>query len=292
MDTTNKSISPFKYPEKNIDGYTFYPSEIIQIDVENSLHLFLCKKREEVKNIIIVGAWRGEEVDSFLQYKNARIFCFEPNPSNFGYLKTKFSHEPRVHCFPFAVGAENKKIDLFESNITGTDSCLPIIDSSQLYTKVKHVVDMRTLDSVTELSNIKIDLIWIDVQGYELEVLKGASQTLSRCSSVFTEVGINSPHYLDAVSYPTITSFLTNQKFLHVAEGVVTQKKDILSGNAYYIKVPIPSLDFLMNFENRILPRLIKETRRRKLLGSKITSTFSKFIPASLKIKIKKLLNL
>lgn len=293
MNTVVNLVRPYKYPEKKLGEQVLYSSELIQMDVENSLHLFLNTTQEHIKNIVVVGAWRGEEVDSFLQYPNANIFCFEPNPSNFLYLKTKFENQKRVYCFPFAIGSENKKIELYESNITGNDSCLPIIDSTRIHTKVKHITELRTLDTIAELKNKEIDLLWIDVQGYELEVLKGATHLLTSCKSVFSEVGTNNPDYQGAVSYETIIFHLQEKNFAHAAEGVTTDKNEVLSGNAYFIKNTISlQNDIFTKFEERIKQRFTREIKRRKILGSKYISFLSKYIPIRMKIWIKKILSL
>ena len=46
-------------------------------------------------------------------------------------------------------------------------------------------IDIKKLDS---LDNIKVNFLNIDVQGYELEVLKGAVKTLTKIDYIYSEV--------------------------------------------------------------------------------------------------------
>ena len=67
---------------------------------------------------------------------------------------------------------------------------------------------MTTVDSFA----IKdVDLIKIDVEGYEMEVLKGANKALSECTYVMIELNNNSKRY--GSSNGQITEFLTQRGF-------------------------------------------------------------------------------
>ena len=51
--------------------------------------------------------------------------------------------------------------------------------------------EMQTLDGVArKLAWTSVDFIKIDVQGYELEVLKGAESLLTRCQVLLIEVNL------------------------------------------------------------------------------------------------------
>ena len=56
-----------------------------------------------------------------------------------------------------------------------------------------------------------IDLIKIDVEGYEMEVLKGANQALEQCTYVLIELNNNSKKY--GSSNGQITKYLTQKGF-------------------------------------------------------------------------------
>ena len=67
---------------------------------------------------------------------------------------------------------------------------------------------MVTVDS---LKILDIDLIKIDVEGYEMEVLKGAKQTLKKCQYIMIELNNNTKKY--GSSNREIEKYLSQQGF-------------------------------------------------------------------------------
>lgn len=144
-----------------------------------------------IKGVIHIGAHFGEEnrVYDALDVKN-RIF-FEPQNSNFSVLKERIGGK-----FPIiqkALGNENKKVTMFvERKNRGQSSSIlkPALHLVQ-YPKIKfdetEVVEMIRLDdSGIDFSNY--NFISIDVQGYELEVLKGSEKTLNNIDYIVSEI--------------------------------------------------------------------------------------------------------
>lgn len=69
----------------------YYPQgnayDIIQNDVEFSFHNVINKKPEDIKNIVIVGAYHGYEILRLLNnYTNVSIHAFEAVPEHFEVL--------------------------------------------------------------------------------------------------------------------------------------------------------------------------------------------------------------
>ena len=282
----------FSYPSFQIGKNHFEPSELIQMDTEISIHELIGKEEGFIKNIVIVGAWRGDEVSSFLKYKEVNIFCFEPNPQNFLYLKKRYQNTPNVHCFPLACGATKGVVELHESNITGTDSILPILESSSMSLTKKHSVEMCRLDDILELKNKTIDLLWIDVQGFELEVLKGAELLLQKCLAIFTEVNERNQDYKSAVSYTVLTTYLQDNDFRLLAQGINKTDPKNIGGNALFVeKNNKIKYSFFDNFSQRIQKRLQKDSLKRNLYSIKTLRSLSFLLPISFKIFIKKYIN-
>ena len=72
---------------------------------------------------------------------------------------------------------------------------------------------MRTLDSILSTDGFpKPDLIKLDVQGYELEVLKGAKQALLNAEAVLMEVSIIEL-YQNSPVLNEVTAFMSDQGF-------------------------------------------------------------------------------
>jgi hypothetical protein len=56
------------------------PYDYVQLDVERHLHRYLHVQRQEISQIVIVGALDASEVGRMGRiYSNAKFLCFEPN---------------------------------------------------------------------------------------------------------------------------------------------------------------------------------------------------------------------
>ena len=60
--------------------------------------------------------------------------------------------------------------------------------------------------------DMRIGLLKIDVQGYEMEVLRGAPRTLQQVKALLVEVNY-APHYEGAVSFDDVHTFLHSADF-------------------------------------------------------------------------------
>jgi FkbM family methyltransferase len=99
--------------------------------------------------------------------KGMTVFSFEPNPRNLKLLNQNAAvNNVSLNIEPFALGAYNGNVRL-----TLNDGLSRITSEGGVE------VDMRTLDSLGLKS---LNLVKIDVEGYELEVLRGARETLNR----------------------------------------------------------------------------------------------------------------
>jgi FkbM family methyltransferase len=130
-----------------------------------------------------VGAHHGETTLAILErFPDARVHALEPVKMNFNVLRESVGHFPNVQCHQLALGdrSEFTRIVLREDSQTHTLKCRAATagDHSSVQTTP---VEVTTLDSfVRDVPLERLDLIKIDVEGYELNVLSGGRDTLSK----------------------------------------------------------------------------------------------------------------
>jgi FkbM family methyltransferase len=138
-----------------------------------------CKTQNtRFKNVIDIGAWCGTWAKAIEPYAR-KVIAFEPDKIHFECLlkNATINCEARRE----AVGSEEKYISLTDDNFTQAKR----VDKSG-------DTRMVTIDS---LDYKGVDLIKIDVEGYEMEVLKGAQRTLQNTQYLMIELNNNTKKY-------------------------------------------------------------------------------------------------
>ena len=164
-----------------------------------------------------VGANRGQttlQLASILP--GAAIFAFEPNPNIFPELQKRIASVPQAKAFQLAFGPEESRIPL---NICGSSLNTSVLSysredgSDKIVEKVE--VSMDTVDHFCAEHGIgSIDLLKTDVQGYDLQVLKGAKGLLesNRIHAVFSEVNFH-PLYDGQCTFEEMYAYLRGYGF-------------------------------------------------------------------------------
>ena len=213
------------------------PYEYIQGDIERNLANYLNKSNREIRHIAIVGAHYGDEVNRMMKlYPNCTFYLFEPVKEYFNHLRQKFKTSDKVKLFNYALSDKKGVQKLFETNIDGSQSILrPGSFAKEHYNiNIDGEYDVQTDVFDDILSNTDIDCLWIDVQGAELQVLKGATRSLPRINSVFIEVSIKESLYDKGAMMSDINKFLDEHKLALV--GLGTDYRN-LTGNAFFLKI-------------------------------------------------------
>mgnify|MGYP006158453571 CR=1 FL=1 len=206
--------------------YTFL---LIYNFLEDYFHLRRIKKFLKNKvfltNPIIfdIGAHKGKITRLFFElYKSAKIYCFEPNNTLHEEIKLN-NFKKNLEIYDCALG-EKKKESLISIRDLDLTSSLSKINKNSFYLKVKELilggninynkqkVKVTTLDNFCDVKKIrKIDIIKIDVEGYEYMVLLGAKKIINNTHYVIIEVQKNSMY--KSYSKKKIENFLKKNNF-------------------------------------------------------------------------------
>lgn len=135
-------------------------------------------QNKKFNTVIDIGAWCGTWA-KYIEPYTKKVIAFEPDKLHFECLQRNCT----INCVPRmeAVGSKIQEISLTDDDFTQAKR----IDK-------KGNIKMVTLDF---LNYEKVDLIKIDVEGYEMEVLKGATKTLESVQYLMIELNNNSKKY-------------------------------------------------------------------------------------------------
>jgi FkbM family methyltransferase len=193
----------------------------------------------KINGILHIGAHYGEEYEVYKQNNIEKLIFFEPAPDNFKILKELLNE--KVVLVNKALGNKNTKILLnVESANQGQSNSIlkPLLHLKQY----PHItfdntveIDMVRLDDYMQENNLfdsGINFINIDVQGYELEVFKGAENYLNNVDYIVTEVNRDIVYY-DNVLIEDLDNYLSKYNFKRFD----TTWDGGIWGDAFYIKI-------------------------------------------------------
>lgn len=151
--------------------------------------------KSEPKLCIDVGANNGDYSLTLLNSTQAQVIAFEPLPTVFEILKNnskEFSN--RIKLENVGVGAREEDLVInYNPNTTAHASfSKEVEDIDYLNNQNKITVPVVTLDSYFERNEIKdVDLIKIDVEGFESEVFTGAKHIFTNIRPKFIQIEFN-----------------------------------------------------------------------------------------------------
>ena len=127
--------------------------------------------------VVDVGAWWGPWT-YWLANRAASVWSFEPNPEMASFLTRVAS--PNVRVEAVALSNRSGTGTLFAPEDVGHDA-LAALSTRNLANGVRSIeVPLRRLD---DYRLEEVQFMKIDVEGHELEVLKGAEETIARCGA-------------------------------------------------------------------------------------------------------------
>ena len=152
----------------------------------------LCAAGFRPKTILDVGASYGLFADeAWRHWPEALIHCFEPEPEYVEQLGRRARTDPRLKVCGALVGAAANPGQRYFHLMGGSTVLEENTDRAEDPTTTcgpPRTSGMVTLDAYCGEHGVRAEFLKIDVQGYELEVLKGAEGILGSVEVILTEV--------------------------------------------------------------------------------------------------------
>lgn len=178
-----------------------------------------------ITNIVDFGCRFAENsIEMSILFPNATVHGIEPVPESYAICCEK--HETlssdiknRIHLYNFAVSNKSEPITFYVGNDPAVSSKYNFIPNmngtwwGKGWEMTPVTVMAMTLDDWKTDHNIgPIDVMWVDVQGGELDAFMGAVQTLKDVKIIMTEMGTTA-YYEGQSLRPEINSYLNSQGF-------------------------------------------------------------------------------
>jgi len=199
-------------------------------NIENRSTLYNLAK--DKLSILDVGSNVGETAlnMSKLSHPKSTVYAIEANPETFKALKLNCNLNPSLNVRQFNIGLSDQitsmVINQRSERNKGADQLKAI--SGNITDGLEDVIEVKPIDYLIEAKELPtdIDLIKIDVEGMELQVLKGAKALLERCSPVlffeFSESNFKGYNYKGEDVLEYLKSF--QYKFVSAQSGKAIQK--------------------------------------------------------------------
>jgi len=160
-------------------------------DIRHVNHFF------NLTGIMHVGAFAGEELEAYREIGLHNTVLFEPQPDLYNIVKNKCTCWEEVHNI--ALGSEPGEKEMYVSYREDGGVEMGSGASSSLMKPKQHITDHPRVLFKPDTIKVKVDILdnyykpefnflSIDVQGYELEVLKGATNSLGGIDAMILEV--------------------------------------------------------------------------------------------------------
>ncbi len=181
LSETLKAKGYNNFKDNNETGELFFINQV------------LSKAKPEL--CIDIGANVGDFSREILLATSAQVIAFEPLPMLYDTLVQKTqAFKNRIKIEPCGVGSKNEHLSIaFNPKATSHASFAREVEKVfYLKNHQRITVPVTTLDTYVEKHNIKsIDLIKIDVEGFENEVFDGARETFQKCRPKFIQIEFN-----------------------------------------------------------------------------------------------------
>lgn len=143
--------------------------------------------------VLDIGSYNGKDAVELAAILNTEIHCFEPDADSFAKIKALGNDS--LILWQYAIGAWHGRGPFVKSpNHPQSNSMHAPYKHTKVFPKIKfsrrsYMVNCTTLDQWhrSVLKDKPVDLIWIDVNGSEGDVIKGATRVLRMTKYLYIE---------------------------------------------------------------------------------------------------------
>ena len=200
----------------------------------------LIKDLNDIKTVIDIGSNKGQfSILSRYYFPKAKIYSFEPQNHILSIQKKNFLYDKNIKFFQMGLGNEKCNKKFYVTNREDSSSFLEPKNKHINTYKVKNFKNIK----INKLQNIikknkfkKKVLVKLDVQGFELEVLKGAKKLLQSIDYIITEISYQNI-YKNQVTGGDLNIFLRKNNFVKVKNINITKfGKKLFQSDALFVR--------------------------------------------------------
>jgi FkbM family methyltransferase len=213
-----------------------------RLGIDLELDLARLTPNQPLSTIFDVGDNFGQTARRFASaFPAATIFSFEPVPTSFELLVRSTKDHDRIKAFNLAMGDTAGTATMHLTDSAGSNSIVRVDSATGAVD-----VAIDTVDGFADRhATGTIDLLKIDVEGYDLQVLKGAGQRLSegRIRFVFAECVFSANSEMPHTSFFDLHRVLDQAGFCFVnyyAEGFNLRLGCALGNVLYALRSTLP----------------------------------------------------
>ncbi|MBU1029797.1 MAG: FkbM family methyltransferase, partial [Nanoarchaeota archaeon] len=108
-------------------------------------------------------------------FKPKNVYSFEPDIKNYEILLNTIESNIMNCVIPINMGVGGKSCEV-QMNMVG--------NASEISKTVREKIKIISIDEFAKIKKLHVGLIKLDVEGYELEVIKGAKKTITKHKSI------------------------------------------------------------------------------------------------------------
>lgn len=201
--------------------------------------------KHDVDLVLDVGAADGGYGTSLRKFGyTGRIVSFEPLSASFESLTAIIKDDPAWTAHHLALGAESGSATINIASNRASSSFRPMLDSHRAATPAVDFVAQETvtvsrLDDLDDehLTSARRPFLKVDTQGFEREVLAGATNLISRCVGLQLELSFI-PLYDGGMLVDEAVAWAYDQGFhlVNIEQGYAAPSGEILQVDGVFVR--------------------------------------------------------